>query len=69
MAPESQSVILYGKEELRGGPEASRAFPEHFPATFTGVHRQSGCFWVLRLDNCSSLKLEETNEMRPAADC
>ena len=48
-------VILYGKEGLRGGPEAPWAFPKHFSGYFhSGVHRQSGCFWVLRLDNCSS---------------
>ena len=48
-------VILNGKEGLRGGPEAPWAFPKHFSGYFhSGVHRQSGCFWVLRLDNCSS---------------
>lgn len=29
-------VILYGKEGLRGGPEAPWAFPEHFPLLSLG---------------------------------
>lgn len=61
-------VIHYGKEALRGGPEAPGLFRNISPATFTrGSTRNLDAFrcsdWTIAL-----LSLEETNEMRPAAD-
>lgn len=61
-------VIHYGKEGLRGGPEAPGLFQNVSPATFirgsTGNLDAFGCSdWTIAL-----LKLEETSEMRPAAD-
>lgn len=61
-------LINFGKEALRGGPEAPGLFQNISPATFTrGSTRNLDAFgcsdWTIAL-----LSLEETNEMRPAAD-